>query len=328
MSWGQSPKRGGLGKEVTMAHERPVSGPRNAWPFRVALIPFFLLALVTLALGCQSTPKQQAEKPVRVGLIPNIAPEQQRAKYEPFRAYLQKRLGRPVQLFVATNYAGVVQAMVSRKLDLAYFGGLTYVQADAQKAMEPIVTEIDRETGTKQYYSLIVVRKDSPVRSTKDLAGKTFAFGDPGSTSGSLFPRIMLVEAGFKNNPSKLDEIYPLKQVIFSGGHDATAQAIISGKVDAGGLEGRVLHRLTKEGKVDGAKLRVIDKRLVLGYPWVVPKDLDPKLKRQLTDAFLSITDAKLLDLMRAVRYERVSAGDYRYIREQAYKLGLVNPRP
>lgn len=287
------------------------------------------LMILVVAGGCQSRVKSAGDgkTPVRVGVIPNIAPEEQKAKYEPFRAYLQKRLGRPVELYVATNYAGVVQAMVSGKLELAYFGGLTYVQADAQKPMVPIVTEIDRETKTKQYWSLLVTRKDSPIKSTKDLSGKTFAFGDPGSTSGSLFPRIMLVAAGFKNNPDKLDSMPPMKQIIFSGGHDATAEAIIGGKVDAGGLEGRVLNRLTKEGKVDGNQLRVIDKQLVMGYPWVVPKSIDPKLKKQLIDAFLAMSDAKLLDLMRAVRYEPVSAGDYKYVREQSYELGLVNPK-
>lgn len=300
-------------------------GSRYVVPVMVGML------VLGLTQGCQPSgtkSRQGGGAPVRVGVIPNIAPEEQKAKYEPFRAYLQKKLGRRVQLFVATNYAGVVQAMVSGHLDLAYFGGLTYVQADAQKPMEPIVTEIDQETGTKEYWSLIVASKRSPLKSTKDLSGKTFAFGDPSSTSGSLFPRIMLVEAGFKNDPEKLDEIKPLKQVIFSGGHDATAQAIITGKVDAGGLEGRVLHRLTKDGKVDGSQLKVIDKRLVMGYPWVVPKGIAPRLKSQIVDAFLSIDDPKLLDLMRAVRYERVSASDYKYAREQAYKLGLVSPKP
>lgn len=265
--------------------------------------------------------------PLRVGLIPNIAPEAQRAKYAPFEAYLEKKLGVPVELFVATNYTGVVQAFVSGKLDMAYFGGLTYAQAQQQTAVEPIVTEIDRETGTTEYYSLIITRKGGPVGTLKDLAGKSFAFGDPSSTSGSLYPRIMLVRAGFNNDPAKLDQMPPLAKVLFSGGHDATAEAVISGKVDAGGIEGRVLARLEKEGKVDASQVVVLDKTLVQGYPWCVRANMDPVLRDRIVDAFLAIDDPALLDLMRAKRYVRVSATDYDEVRQQAAALGLLSTR-
>lgn len=276
--------------------------------------------------GADASGEGETTSPFRVGLIPNIAPEEQRAKYEPFGTYLEQKLGRPVELFVATNYAGVVQAFVSGKLEMAYFGGLTYVQAEQQTAIEPIVTEVDAETGTEKYFSLIVTAKDGPVRTLADLKGKTFAFGDPSSTSGSLYPRIMLVEAGFKNDSAKLDSLPPLEQVIFSGGHDATAESVVSGKVDAGGLEGRVLSRLIKEGKVPADALRVVKKTLVQGYPWCVRADLGAEPKNQVIQAFLDIEDKDLLDLMRAERYVEVSADDYDDVREQAKALGLLAP--
>lgn len=295
------------------------------------------LAVVTalLVAGCTRSASRavstgtagQKGTPLRVGLIPNIAPEEQRAKYAPFEAYLEKKLGVPVELFVATNYAGVVQAFVSDKLDMAYFGGLTYAQAEQQTAVEPIVTEIDRETGTTEYYSLIIARKGGPVGKLADLAGKSFAFGDPSSTSGSLYPRIMLAEAGFKNDPAKLDEMPPLAKVLFSGGHDATAEAVVSGKVDAGGIEGRVLARLEKEGKVDASQVIVLGKTLVQGYPWCVRASMDPVLRDRIVDAFLAIDDPALLDLMRAKRYVRTSVTDYDEIRQQAAALGLLSTK-
>ncbi|MHB0976488.1 MAG: phosphate/phosphite/phosphonate ABC transporter substrate-binding protein [Candidatus Aquicultorales bacterium] len=292
-----------------------------------------LLALAFLAAGCSNSETQSgkeadnAAKPVyytpktlRVGLIPNIAPDKQKAKYEPFKQYLEKKLDMPVELFVASNYTGVVQAMVSGKLDLAYFGGLTYAQALEQTELEPIVTEIDKETGTTEYYSLVIAEKDSTIDSLKDLNGKTFAFGDPSSTSGSLYPRLMLVDAGYDWK----SDFKPLKQVIYTGGHDATAQAVASGKVDAGGIEGRILAKLVSEGKVDGNAFKVIEKRLVQGYPWCVPTKLDPAFRRRLVDAFTEIDDAALLDLMRAKRYVAVSPEDYEEIRAKAKEVGLV----
>lgn len=295
---------------------------------RRVLIPVWLAVLLSLALvGCGrkgvpagNTESGVAKAPLRVGLIPNIAPEEQKAKYEPLRVYLEEKLDRPVELFVATNYAGVVQAMVSGKLDLAYFGGLTYAQALKQVEVEPIVTEIDAETGTEEYYSLIIAGVDSGVNSLADLKGKSFAFGDPSSTSGSLYPRKALLEAGYDWEK----EFAPISEVMYSGGHDATAKTVETGKVAAGGIEGRVLARLVKDGKVDSSKLKVIDKRLVQGYPWCAAGTMDPELKEQVRQAFLDIDDPTLLDLLRAKRYVSVTADDYAEIRSDAEKLGLV----
>ncbi len=110
-----------------------------------------LLAIVApLGTGVLAAPARQGEVPrtLRVGLIPNQAPDRVRARYQPFQQYLSRKLGMPVELFVATDYAGVVEAMASDRLDVAYFGGVTYVQAEQRANVYPIVTEIDRETGT------------------------------------------------------------------------------------------------------------------------------------------------------------------------------------
>lgn len=296
--------------------------------YRSHLLLVALTVASAVLIGCSPVQRDETTAgsariaPVRVGVIPNIAPEDQKAKYEPLRAYLEDELGQPVELFVATNYAGVVQAMVSGKLELAYFGGLTYAQANKQIPVEPIVTEIDAETGTEKYYSLIIAGTDSGISSLKDLKGKSFAFGDPSSTSGSLYPRKMLFEAGF--DWSK--DFAPIGEVLYSGGHDATAKAVETGKVDAGGIEGRVLARLVKDGKVDATSIKVIDKRLVQGYPWCVPASMDAGLKEGLRRAFLDIGDPLLLDLLRARRYVAVDADDYSEIRSDAEALGLVSP--
>jgi phosphonate transport system substrate-binding protein len=266
---------------------------------------------------------------LRVGLIPNISPEAQRAKYQPFAEYLQQRLGVRVELFVAADYAGVVAALVGDRIDVAYLGGLTYVQAERQVALTPLVTEVDQETGTAWYLSAIVVPADSPYRDLRrDIvdAGRTFAFGDVSSTSGSLYPRLMLVEAGTRCSAQRVRDCPPLRQVTFTGGHDATAQAVLSGQVDAGGLELRILHRLERDGAVPAGALRVIAQRDVPGYPWVMRTDLGGDAQRALTEAFTAITDPGLLDLMRAERYVAAAASDYDEIRRAATELGLAEP--
>jgi phosphonate transport system substrate-binding protein len=264
-------------------------------------------------------PAAQGERPgtLRVGLIPNQAPDRVRAQYQPFQQYLSRYLGQPVELFVATDYAGVVEALANDRLDVAYFGGLTYVQAERRANLYPIVTEIDRETGTSKYYSAIIVPADSPVQTVAELRGRRFAFGDINSTSGSLYPRIMLDRAGIGDftNPQLF---------LYTGGHDATVLAVANKTVDGGGVERRIMNRLFASGQADPNSVRIIDEMLVEGYPWCVRASLAPDVVERITNAFLDISDPALLDLMRAQGYTRVTAADYDEVRREAARLGLL----
>lgn len=117
-----------------------------------------LLAVEVLAAcgGAPAAPAGSAATALpavlRVGLIPNIAPERQRAAYAPFSDALGRALGVEVELFVAPSYAGVVTALAAGKLDVAYLGGLTYVQAEQQVPLTPLVTEVDQQTRTPRTY--------------------------------------------------------------------------------------------------------------------------------------------------------------------------------
>lgn len=276
------------------------------------------VALLSGCGGSSSDASSSGEDALQVGLIPNQNPEKVEAQYKPLEDYLSKKLDRKVEVSVPTTYNAVVEAMTSGKLDLAYFGGLTYVQARQRAEIHPLVTEINPETHNTKYHSLIIAPKDGDVRKVEDIKGKTFAFGSVSSTSGSLYPSIMLRDAG-------IDYRTDLKDKIYTGGHDATALAVANGRVDAGGVEDRILHGLEKDGVVDKSKIRVIEQSAPIeGYPWVVRDALSDKTKKEITNAFLDIKDPKLLDLLRAEGYEKVKASDYDYIEEQARKLDLL----
>lgn len=305
--------------------------PRWSRRFRstVALAFVLLASLFLSACGKSSAGPDASGFPttLRVGLIPNVSPDEQRATYQPFGDYLEAKLGVDVELFVAADYAGVVTGLAAERIDIAYLGGLTYVQAEEQVDLMPIVTEVDRDTGTPRYHSAIVVRDDAPYESVKDLveAGASFAFGDVASTSGSLYPRKMLVEAGADCSATDVASCPPLGKVTYSGGHDATAIAVHTGAVEAGGLELRILRRLEEEGVIPAGSLRVVETSEVMGYPWVARSRLGPKVVQRIAAAFTAISDSDLLDLMRAERYVPVSPADYDEIRTHADELGLVD---
>ncbi len=257
--------------------------------------------------------------PLRVGLIPNQNPESVEANYEPFGDYLSEQLGQEVELTVPTSYSAVVEAMVNDELDLAYFGGLTYVQARNRGEVTPLVTEINPRTGDTTYRSVIIVPADSNVQEVSELEGRDFAFGSASSTSGSLYPAIMLRDAG------GIDYRTDLGNFNYTGGHDATAQAVANGGVDGGGIEDRILYDLQEEGAIEPDSVRVIEEsEPIEGYPWVVRDALSDELKEQISQAFLDIDDPALLNLLRADGYERVEPEDYDYVEEQAIELDLL----
>jgi phosphonate transport system substrate-binding protein len=293
--------------------------PRSALSLAGAFLLAALLALpATSARSAVAAPAAQARlDTLRVGLIPNQSPQQVQARFQPFGAYLSQALGMPVELFVATDYAGVVEAMASEKLDLAYFGGLTYIQAEQFVKLFPIVTQIDSETGSSKYYSAIITRTDSPIQNTADIAGKKFAFGDVASTSGSLYPRIMLDRAGIGDfeNPSLF---------LYTGNHDATTLAVANETVAAGGVEKRIMQELLASGRVDGSQIRIVEQTLVQGYPWCVRASLDADLVEQITRAFETMDDPDLLKPFRAAAHARVTAADYEEARQEARRVGLV----
>lgn len=286
------------------------------------------LVLLAVLTGCGgggssgSGDEETADPEVlRVGLIPNQNPESVEANYEPFGDYLSEQLGREVQLTVPVSYGAVVEAMVNDELDLAYFGGLTYVQARNRGDVVPLVTEINPETGDTTYRSVIIVPADSEIEDVSELEGRDFAFGSVSSTSGSLYPAIMLRDAG-------IDYRTDLGNFNYTNGHDATAQAVSNGQVDAGGIEDRILHRLQDEGTIDADSVRVIDEsEPIQGYPWVARNALTDGLKKDIAQAFMDIDDPAILGLLHAEGYERVEAGDYDYVEEQATDLDLLTAR-
>ncbi|WP_017559095.1 phosphate/phosphite/phosphonate ABC transporter substrate-binding protein [Nocardiopsis baichengensis] len=289
-----------------------------------------LFTLLTVASCAESSGgelnSQGIPGTLRVGVIPNEAPDEQRARYAPLAEYLGQKLQTEVELFVASDYAGVISALAADKVDIAYVGGLTYAQALEQTDVEPLVSEVDQETGTQEYLSAIVVRDDSPHQTTEEIveAGETFAFGDVGSTSGSLYPRMMLNDAGANCSAEEITDCSPLERVSFTGGHDATAQAVANGSAGAGGLELRILHRLEEEGHIPEGELRVVEERPVMGYLWVMRSGLGDEAADSVRETFESLEDPELLDLMQTSEYRPVDPSDYDEIKESAEELGLT----
>jgi phosphate/phosphite/phosphonate ABC transporters, periplasmic binding protein len=188
----------------------------------------FLLAVLSLIalLSCDGCGRSSSSpKVLRVGFVPAEDAQQVIQNAQPIVAILEKQLGMEVQPFVATDYTGVVEALRGNKLDIAFLTPASYVLAK-NEANVRVVLKSERK-GSPYYYAAIITRADSGIKTLEDLRGKTFAFGDPVSTSANVFPRKMFHERG-------IDPVRDFKQILYSGGHDATVLAVLNGKVDAG----------------------------------------------------------------------------------------------
>ncbi len=184
----------------------------------------FLLALA-LILGAACGKSSSTSKILRVGFVPAEDAQQVIQNAQPIVDILHQRLGMEVQPFVATDYTGVVEALRVNKLDIAFLTPASYVLAK-NEANVRVVLKSERK-GNPYYYAAIITRADSGIKKLEDLRGKTFAFGDPMSTSANVFPRKMFHDRG-------IDPVRDFKQILYSGGHDATVLAVLNGKVDAG----------------------------------------------------------------------------------------------
>jgi phosphonate transport system substrate-binding protein len=284
-----------------------------------------LIATIALALvaGAALSTVASGDVPevLRVSAIPDENPTELQRIYTPFAEYLARELKMKVQFTPVVDYAATVEGLAARKLDLVWYGGFTSVQAVRRTngtAKRLVLREEDAV-----FKSVFVAPPGSGIRTLGDLKGKTFAFGSVSSTSGHLMPRYFLLQA--KVNPEK-----DMKQVGFSGAHDATALWVESGRVQAGALNFLTWDKLVQQKKVDRGKVDVFyTTPPYVDYVWTARGELDRGLQEQIASAFLKLDAAnpehrKLLDLHRTKKYIRANDADWKGIEEAAIAAGLL----
>ncbi|MCV2421194.1 putative selenate ABC transporter substrate-binding protein [Paucibacter sp. DJ2R-2] len=289
--------------------------PMTALPRR-ALLGSALSVLLLAALPGAS----QAQQVLRVTAIPDEAPTELARKAAPLVAYLESRLGMKVEFTPVTDYAAAVEALASKKVDLAWFGGFTFVQANVRSGGK-VIPLVQREEDEK--FRSVFITSEPSVQKLADLKGRDLSFGSQSSTSGHLMPRSFLLQAG-------LDPDRDLKRVAYSGAHDATIAAVASGKVQAGALNISVWDKFVAEKKVDSARVRVFfTTPPYYDYNWSVHADMPAALRDKLSQAFLSLSrdtaqGKDILDLQRATRFIPSKAENYKGIEAAARSAGLL----
>ena len=282
------------------------------------LFKFLLCGALVAALAQGNL--AHAQQVLRVTAIPDESPTELARKAAPLVKYLESKLGMKVEFTPVTDYAAAVETLVNKKIDLAWFGGFTFVQANVRSGgrMIPLV---QREEDEK--FRSIFITGDPAIQTLADLKGKDVSFGSQSSTSGHLMPRSVLLQAGI--DPDK-----DFRRVAYSGAHDATIAAVASGKVQAGALNISVWEKFVADKKVDPTKVRAFfTTPPYYDYNWTVHADMPAALREKLMQALLSLSrdtaeGKEILDLQRATRFVPTRPDNYKGIEAAARSAGLL----
>lgn len=279
-----------------------------------------LRATLLIATGLMAA-AAHAQAVLRVTTIPEEAATEQVRKFTPLASYLEKQLGMKVEFTPVNDYPAAVEALVNKKVDLVWFGGFTYVQANLRSGGK-IVPLAQREEDTK-FQSVFIAKTDSGIKSLADMKGKQVSFGSQSSTSGHLMPRSFLLQANI--NPEK-----DFARTAYSGAHDATIASVVSGKVDAAALDITVWRKFVTENKVDTKAVDVFYTTPgYFNYNWSVhadmPKALQDKVKAALINLSPAVPEqAEILRLNRATRYIETKPENYKGLEAAARSAGLI----
>jgi phosphonate transport system substrate-binding protein len=275
-----------------------------------------LMTCALLAFGALA----HAQQVFRITAIPDESPTELARKAEPLVKYLEAKLGMKVEYTPVTDYAAAVETLVNKKVDMAWFGGFTFVQANARSGGKAIPI-VQREEDEK--FRSVFITADPAIKTLADLKGKDVSFGSQSSTSGHLMPRSFLLQAGV--DPDK-----DFKRVAFSGAHDATIAAVASGKVQAGALNISVWDKFVADKKVDTDKVKVFyTTPPYYDYNWTVHADMPAATREKLTAALLALSKdtaegKAILELQRATRFVPTKVENYKGIEAAAKSASLL----
>ena len=253
---------------------------------------------------------------LRIALLPdeNAATLIQNA--QPLKTYLERALGRDIEIVVTTDYSSMIEAMRFGRIEIGYFGPFSYVLAKSRAPeIEPFAVGVER--GSPSYKSILIANANGTVKSLSDVRGKPFGFGDQASTSSHLAPRAHLLSKAMLEG----DRDY---KVVHLGTHDAVARAVQAGQVPAGALSEPIYRSLIDRKVVDPTRVVTLDLTAdIPNYPITMQGNLTPELKQAIRDAFLGLTDKAVLRSFRVEGFAPTDDKAYDVLRDTARILKL-----
>lgn len=275
---------------------------------------FFLAASMAISAPVAFAAPESDPDTLRVALLPDENAATVIKNNEPLKRYLEDSLDKDIELIVTTDYSSMIEAMRHGRLELGYFGPLSYVLAKQKSDIEAFAA-ISKD-GSTTYQAVLIGNAAAGVDSYEDVEGKEVVYGDVASTSSHLIPKSMLAEQGLSPDDDYREH--------FVGAHDAVAMAVMNGRAQAGGLSKPIFESLVAREVVDDSKVVVIaESKPFPQYPWTMRSSLDPELKEKIREAFFALDDPAVLTPFKADAFEPISDANYDVVRNLGTLLNL-----
>ncbi len=271
--------------------------------------------------ACSDLDEASSLATIRVAILPGEGEEILRERYTPLFEFLTQETGLPYQLTIPPTYGALVESFGNEEIDLAYFGGYTFVKASRVHNAVPLVM---RDVDTR-FTSVFLIRGDSPAKTFSDLMGARFGFGSSLSTSGHLMPRYFL-----QAEKNIVPEQY-FSAVRYSGKHDQTAYWVRDGEVDLGVASSAALRKMLTDGRLAPGEVQILwETPPLTNYVWAVRQALTESDKEKIRQAFLKLSKddpdhAAILDGVNAGGFLPASVRDFAELKSIITKLGMLD---
>jgi phosphonate transport system substrate-binding protein len=254
--------------------------------------------LAASSIGAQAQEWKSKYPEITFGIIPAENASGVVERYTPLTDYLTRQLGVKVTLRVANDYAAIIEGQRAGNIHIASYGSASFARAlIIGVKLDAFAIDVNAD-GSKGYYSVFYVKKDSPYHSVEDLKGKNLGLVDPNSTSGNNVPRFTLDQKGI--NPDAY-----FGKVIFTGSHENAVLALSQGTVDVAANawtddSDSYLMRMITKGMLknaDGTLMKYEDFRIILksdpilNGPLAVLSDMPADMKAKIADAFFHLRE-------------------------------------
>lgn len=243
---------------------------------------------------------------LRIGVLPDQNSETLKERFEPVLDYLAEKLQLTCELIVPESYPDLLQLFHDQKVDLAYFGGYSYVKARQRDGAIPLVM---RRIDTR-FTSLFIVRADNPAQTLERLENMRIAFGSSLSTSGHLMPRYFLDQKNI--TPESF-----FSEVQYSGAHDKTAYWVRDGKVDVGAANATTIRSMLEKGLIKPGEIRTLwETPPYADYVWAIHPRIAEGFSTRIRNAFLQLSPdnvdhSQVLQNLNAIGYVPANANDF-----------------
>jgi len=281
----------------------------------------YVLVIISVIFFIAPRPAVSQDKELLIGLIPEMNVFSQMERFKAIGDYLTEKTGIKINFTILSRYGNIIETFQAKKMDGAFFGSFTGALAIAQLDLVPLARPVNLD-GLSTYQGFIFVRRDSGIKTVKDMKGKRMAFVERATTAGYIFPVAYFKEHGVTD----LDSYF--KEYFFTGSHDAAINAVLNREADIGAAKNTIYYIVKKKHPHMEKDLVILAESLkVPSNGLLVRKNMPETIKQKLKNALLNIDkDEKGQEALKkffALRFINTTRDDYKPVFEAAEKAGI-----